>query len=29
MEELKKSGLVTEAEWDAIAFGNAEKLLKL
>lgn len=29
MEELKSSGLVTQSEWEAIAFGNAEKLLKL
>ncbi|KAH8892303.1 amidohydrolase 2 [Thozetella sp. PMI_491] len=29
MGELKTSGLVTEEEWEMIAFGNAERLLKM
>ena len=27
MEELMVSGIVSEEEWDGIAYGNAEKLL--
>jgi len=27
MEELQASGMVTQEEWEGIAFGNAEKLL--
>lgn len=29
MEDLRNSGLVTEAEWEGIAFRNAKELLKL
>ena len=29
MEALKTSGMVNQEEWENIAFGNAEALLKI